>query len=397
MRFTSNYRYPASNSNCEGALASHKFSALEMPKRKSLSKATDETAFTIAPIPVPTFDDNSAPPPKRRASQRKISKVEPNIVSTNPDKNADVLDAPGALRASPDADEPDERIDLEKAGMDVEKQVKEEDNDSPLSEVSDVESPIKSKPPSAIKQGVKKGSKVTPNTNAKEKTETTKEPQFLDPEAEGDEEADEEEIQAALSRPPPVNTNFLPLPWKGRLGYVCNSIPLEIRLTHIQQACLCTYLRFSNPPVFSSRTCRIASILENRHPLKFPEEPPHATKNRPDREKPAELARGQAFVEALGIANAKDIVKMLRWNDRYGIKFLRLSSEMFPFASHEEYGYKLAPFVSKELAEAGKVAVELGHRLTTHPGQVSRESKFQPRRTNMAPVHTTGVATKTGY
>ena len=44
---------------------------------------------------------------------------------------------------------------------------------------------------------------------------------------------------------------------------------------------------------------------------------------------------------------------------------------MFPFASHAEYGYKLAPFVSKKLAEAGKVAAELGHRLTTHPGQVS--------------------------
>lgn len=110
--------------------------------------------------------------------------------------------------------------------------------------------------------------------------------------------------------------------------------------------------------------------MENRHPLKDPNEPPHATKNRPDREQPADISRGQAFVESLGIANAKDIVKMLRWNDRYGIKFLRLSSEMFPFASHPEYGYKLAPFVSKELAEAGKVAVELGHRLTTHPGQV---------------------------
>lgn len=61
---------------------------------------------------------------------------------------------------------------------------------------------------------------------------------------------------------------------------------------------------------------------------------------------------------------------MLRWNDRYGIKFLRLSSEMFPFASHAEYGYKLESFVAKELAEVGKVAAELGHRLTTHPGQV---------------------------
>ena len=63
---------------------------------------------------------------------------------------------------------------------------------------------------------------------------------------------------------------------------------------------------------------------------------------------------------------------MLRWNERYGIKFLRLSSEMFPFASHEEYGYKLAPFASEALAEAGKVAAEFGHRLTTHPGQFTQ-------------------------
>lgn len=63
---------------------------------------------------------------------------------------------------------------------------------------------------------------------------------------------------------------------------------------------------------------------------------------------------------------------MLRWNDKYGIKFMRLSSEMFPFASHEEYGYKLAPFAADALADAGKVAAELGHRLTTHPGQYTQ-------------------------
>ena len=63
---------------------------------------------------------------------------------------------------------------------------------------------------------------------------------------------------------------------------------------------------------------------------------------------------------------------MIRWNDRYGIKFMRLSSEMFPFASHPEYGYKLAPFASEALGEAGSVAAELGHRLTTHPGQFTQ-------------------------
>lgn len=84
------------------------------------------------------------------------------------------------------------------------------------------------------------------------------------------------------------------------------------------------------------------------------------------------MRRGQEFVEQLCLANVRDIPKMLRWNDRYGIKFMRLSSEMFPFASHEEYGYKLAPFAAEALAEVGKVAAELGHRLTTHPGQFTQ-------------------------
>ncbi|KAI1422524.1 UV-endonuclease UvdE [Xylaria sp. FL1777] len=170
------------------------------------------------------------------------------------------------------------------------------------------------------------------------------------------EENDINAIRQEGARPPAVNSEYLPLPWKGRLGY----------------ACLNTYLRNSNPPVFSSRTCRISSIIEHRHPLQDPSQPEHATKNRPDTEQPAEIERGQKFVEALGLANARDIVKMLRWNDKYGIKFMRLSSEMFPFASHEEYGYKLAPFASYVLAEAGRVAGELGHRLTTHPGQFTQ-------------------------
>jgi UV DNA damage endonuclease len=133
-----------------------------------------------------------------------------------------------------------------------------------------------------------------------------------------------------------------------------------------------TYLRYSTPPVFASRTCRIASILEHRHPLRDTSEPEHPTKNRPDREQPASIERGQKYVEAIGLANARDVIKMLRWNHKYGIKFLRLSSEMFPFASHEEYGYKLAPFASETLAEVGKVVAELGHRVTTHPGQFTQ-------------------------
>ena len=123
-------------------------------------------------------------------------------------------------------------MDLGEAGMDVEKQVKKEDSESPLSDIQDIEEPVELKKTKGKGKGKAKGVAAAtvkkegeqeskkPMVAAKDKKEATKEPQFLDAEAEGDEEADEEEIQAALSRPPPVNSDYLPLPWKGRLGYV---------------------------------------------------------------------------------------------------------------------------------------------------------------------------------
>ncbi|KAF3491295.1 UV-damage endonuclease [Arthroderma uncinatum] len=178
----------------------------------------------------------------------------------------------------------------------------------------------------------------------------------FDPESSVEVAVDEQAVEQAVSLPPPVNSGYLPLPWKGRLGY----------------ACLNTYLRNANPPVFCSRTCRIASILENRHPLQDPSQARHATKNRPDRSQLPDIARGQEFVQNLGLANARDLMTLIRWNVRFGIRFMRISSEMFPFASHAQYGYKLAPFASEALAEVGRIAAEHGHRLTVHPGQFTQ-------------------------
>jgi len=270
----------------------------------------------------------------------------------NPDVNPDVVDGPDAWRPSPDSDineaiAPDNLLAA--------------DSESSLSDAMSIETPKKKQQPAkkAVAKAINGGEAVPPKalTKAKLKATTADEELRNDPEADEEEgEVDPEEIKKAVSRPPPVNSDYLPLPWKGRLGY----------------ACLCTYLRYSNPPVFTSRTTRIASILEHRHPLKDPSQPEHATKNRPDKEQPADTRRGQIFVENLAIANCKDMIKMLRWNDKYNIKFFRLSSEAFPFASHPEYGYKLAPFAADVLAEVGKVVAELGHRVSTHPGQFTQ-------------------------
>jgi len=204
---------------------------LAMAKRKSSTIATDQSPENHPLV------DGDAPPAKRRASGRRLTQPKTQSLSTNPNETANVLDAPGPLRASPDAEEEDERMNLEAAGMDVAKQVKDEkedelslvDSDSSLSEMSDMESPVKpGKQTKASKGKTSASSKSTGNAiptatkteSPKVKKEPPKESQFLDPEAEDLEEADEEEIQAALLRPPPVNSDYLPLPWKGRIGYV---------------------------------------------------------------------------------------------------------------------------------------------------------------------------------
>ena len=324
------------------------------------------------------------PPPKRRQSARNSS----SAATVNPDVNGEVLDAPTAARASPDADM---NPDIVPGEVKQENGVKEDSPLSPPPEIAEepkqsgrgrksaaakkvaaaevnvaevVDAAEEEKPLPKKGRGNAKSKQQSGEANAAPESKDTKSTTKkagndaeYDPEAEGsDAEAGEEEVKEALSRPPPVNSSYLPLPWKGRLGY----------------ACLNTYLRMSNPPVFSSRTCRIQSILEHRHPLQDPSQPEHPTKNKPDRSKPTDVELGKRYVEALCLANVKDIIKMVRWNDRYGVKFFRLSSEMFPFASHAEYGYKLAPFASEALAEAGKVIAELDHRVTTHPGQFTQ-------------------------
>lgn len=42
----------------------------------------------------------------------------------------------------------------------------------------------------------------------------------MDPESDEEVPVEAGELQDALTRPPAVNSNYLPLPWKGRLGYV---------------------------------------------------------------------------------------------------------------------------------------------------------------------------------
>jgi hypothetical protein len=65
------------------------------------------------------------------------------------------------------------------------------------------------------------GLKTTSELPRRSKTKTALDPESdFDPEGEEDEEV----LQAAISRPPPVHSSYIPLPWKGRLGYVSSPL-----------------------------------------------------------------------------------------------------------------------------------------------------------------------------
>ncbi|KAI8374451.1 UV-endonuclease UvdE-domain-containing protein [Radiomyces spectabilis] len=130
---------------------------------------------------------------------------------------------------------------------------------------------------------------------------------------------------------PLVHSN--PRSYKGRLGY----------------ACLNTILRSQKPPVFCSRTCRLDTVKK----------------------------KGIEYVKELALQNVEDIKALIEWNEAHGIKFMRMSSDIFPFSSHDDIGYEL-DFAKNELAEIGELAAKYNHRLTTHPGQYNQLGSPNP-------------------
>ena len=81
------------------------------------------------------------------------------------------------------------------------------------------------------------------------------------------------------------------------------------------------------------------------------------------------LEKGIPYASELAIQNAMDLVEIIKWNHRNGVKFFRLSSELFPWAS--EYNLSDLPHylrIKNLMAGAGHLAKNYGQRITAHPG-----------------------------
>ncbi len=79
--------------------------------------------------------------------------------------------------------------------------------------------------------------------------------------------------------------------------------------------------------------------------------------------------RGVEYATELGLQNARDLYRILEWNNENGIKLFRLSSEMFPWGS--EYEIEKSPHylrIKTILMACGNYAKKNGIRITSHPG-----------------------------
>ncbi len=105
--------------------------------------------------------------------------------------------------------------------------------------------------------------------------------------------------------------------------------------------CLNTELRKQKPPIFASRKMIIRTVKE----------------------------KGIDVLKSKIIQNLKDVLTMMDWNEKNGIKVFRLSSELFPHKSNpkvEDYDFDFARDLLRQIGEKSK---KYNQRITFHPGQ----------------------------
>jgi UV DNA damage endonuclease len=81
--------------------------------------------------------------------------------------------------------------------------------------------------------------------------------------------------------------------------------------------------------------------------------------------------KGVEYTSELVLQNVSDLYQIIEWNEQNNIKFFRLSSEMFPWASeyYQDWGkFPNIEEITNILRDCGNLATKYGHRITSHPG-----------------------------
>lgn len=116
-------------------------------------------------------------------------------------------------------------------------------------------------------------------------------------------------------------------------------------ISNLNMGYCCINTKLRELGIFTSRTCRLETVRE----------------------------RGMSYLYELASQNIDDLASIFRWNYRHNIFLYRMSSEMFPFASHPDYyeNYDFEQFRSR-LHNIGILARHYKQTLTFHPGQYNQ-------------------------
>ena len=109
--------------------------------------------------------------------------------------------------------------------------------------------------------------------------------------------------------------------------------------------CLNTELRGQKKSIFASRSMTQKKLLE------------------------VGQEEGIKEIKKRSYQNLLDIIEMMHWNEKNGIKVFRLSSEIFPHKTNpkiNDYGFD---FCKDLLLQIGNLSKKYNQRLTFHPGQ----------------------------
>lgn len=117
------------------------------------------------------------------------------------------------------------------------------------------------------------------------------------------------------------------------------------QLTNLNMGYCCINTRLRDLGIFTSRTCRLETVKQN----------------------------GIDYIYELASQNIDDLAAIFRWNYKNNIFLYRMSSEMFPFASHPDFydTYDFERFRDR-LQQLGKLARHYRQTLTFHPGQYNQ-------------------------
>ena len=79
--------------------------------------------------------------------------------------------------------------------------------------------------------------------------------------------------------------------------------------------------------------------------------------------------KGISYASELALKNVTDLREVIKWNNENGVSVYRMTSCLFPwFSEYDMFDLPDIDKIAEVMADAGKIAMDAGQRLSFHPG-----------------------------